>query len=85
MYHSLEKQSCTSLYFNSRHQLINGATRDPSSVALYEASIDYELFNPGTGRIRKPLMFYSGPNWLSKKYQEKLIQYVTDGGESGFL
>jgi hypothetical protein len=81
----LEKLTNTSLYFNSRHQLVKGASQDPSSLALYNASIDYELFNPDTGRIRKPLMFYSGPNWLPTNEQEQLAKYVDDGGHLVFF
>jgi beta-galactosidase len=82
---ALEKLTHTSLFFNMRHQLIKGASADPSSLAIYNAGIDYELFNPDTGRLNKPLMFYSGPNWLPVADQEKLARYVEEGGNLVFF
>jgi hypothetical protein len=53
---------------------------DPMLQALYDADIDYEMFDPEAGQIAKPLMFYAGSNWLSEKGQQHLVQYVEDGG-----
>ncbi|PIQ86735.1 MAG: hypothetical protein COV74_03615 [Candidatus Omnitrophica bacterium CG11_big_fil_rev_8_21_14_0_20_45_26] len=49
-------------------------------TALYEADVDYELFNPEISISRKPILFYSGNQWLSRKAQTNLRRYVESGG-----
>ena len=48
--------------------------------ALYEADIEHETWDPETMRFERPLMFYSGDQWLAKADQEKLLKYVENGG-----
>ena len=48
--------------------------------SLYDADIDYELFNPEISNSEKPITFYSGNQWLSRKAQENLRAYVERGG-----
>jgi beta-galactosidase len=48
--------------------------------SLYDADIDYEFFDPHTGRIDKPILFYSGNHWLCRESQENLYRYVERGG-----
>ncbi len=58
-------------------------TLPPDSLiltALYEADIDYELFDPKTGYPQKKIVFYSGNQWLSRKAHENLRAYVEHGG-----
>ncbi len=49
-------------------------------TALYEADIDYELFNPEISLADKPIVFYSGNQWLSRAAQANLRKYVEGGG-----
>ncbi len=50
-------------------------------MALYEGDVDYELVNPELGvPPAKPVLFYSGNQWLSKRAQMNLRTYVERGG-----
>lgn len=49
-------------------------------TALYESDIDYELFNPEISLSEKPIVFYSGNQWLAEKAQTNLRNYVEKGG-----
>lgn len=49
-------------------------------MALYEADVDYELFNPAVSNTKKPILFYSGNQWLSRAAQANLKKYVEEGG-----
>lgn len=58
-------------------------TLSPDSLiltALYEADIDYDLFDPKTGYPNKRIVFYSGNQWLSRKAHENLRAYIENGG-----
>ncbi len=82
---SLEKLTNTSLFFYLQHQVNKASDFDPASLALYDAGVDYELYNMETGQVRKPVLFYSGENWLPKALQEDLIHYVEEGGNLVFF
>jgi hypothetical protein len=63
--------------------LLQQASQRPGQELLtefYKADIDYDFYELGKGKIRNPLLFYCGGAWLSSKSQEKLRQYVLDGG-----
>ncbi len=49
-------------------------------VALSEADIDYDLFDPAHKIPRKKIIFYSGNQWLSRKAHQALRAYVEAGG-----
>jgi len=49
-------------------------------TAFYEADIDYELFNPEITTAKNPIVFYSGNQWLNRKAQMNLRNYVENGG-----
>jgi hypothetical protein len=53
---------------------------DPALDGLYRASIPYEFYDMRSGKIRKPLMIYSGPDWMSDKSRVRLESYVEQGG-----
>ena len=58
-------------------------TLSPDSLiltALYEADIDYDLFDPKLGPSNRKIVFYSGNQWLSRKAHENLRDYVKSGG-----
>lgn len=52
----------------------------PVLSVLYDADIDYELFNPELGCCSKPFLFYSGNQWLDAKAHWNLRKYVERGG-----
>ncbi len=49
-------------------------------TSLYDADIDYDLFDPKTGYPQKKIVFYSGNQWLSRKAHENLRTYLENGG-----
>jgi hypothetical protein len=53
--------------------------------AIYDAGVDYEFYNIKTGCVEKPVLFYSGANWLPVHLQEKLLGYVEEGGNLVFF
>jgi len=53
---------------------------DPALDGLYRASIPYEFYDMRSGKIKKPLMIYSGPDWVSDKSLRRLESYVEKGG-----
>jgi len=57
--------------------IIHDGTVLPS---LYEADIDYELYDPRIGAVRKKILFYSGNQWLDRGGQKNLAEYVRSGG-----
>ncbi|MFZ5801900.1 MAG: beta-galactosidase [Candidatus Omnitrophota bacterium] len=52
----------------------------PIMVSLYEADIDYDIFDSRTGLCDKKILFYSGNQWLEVEQQETLRKYVERGG-----
>jgi hypothetical protein len=48
--------------------------------ALYQADIDYEFFDVHEGQIEKPYLFYGGGTWLDEEAQERLVDYICNGG-----
>ncbi len=48
--------------------------------SLYEADIDYEMYDPKLGNIRKKILFYSGNQWMSRESQKNILEYVKSGG-----
>ena len=81
----LEKSTDTSAFFYLDHQIQKEAGSDSSLVALYEAGIDYEFYSVDNGQIEKPLLFYAGLDWLPTSHQEKLAEYVDQGGNLVFF
>jgi hypothetical protein len=48
--------------------------------ALYQADVDYEFFDVHTGQVTKPYLFYGGGGWLDREAQQRLVEYVQNGG-----
>jgi beta-galactosidase len=48
--------------------------------ALYDGDVDFEVYDPEIGRIAKPIMFYTGADWLPRASQERLGEYMERGG-----
>lgn len=62
-----------------------GGFSDPVLTALYQADVDYECCDLATGRIAKPLLFYSGGHWLAADSQQRLVEHVENGGNLVFF
>jgi len=78
---SLDKLTDTAVVVDPLHIAAHRSLRsDPVLDALYDADIDYETFDLGTGKVEKPLVFYTGDQSLSKADQERLAAYVEAGG-----
>jgi hypothetical protein len=82
---SLDKVTSTGAFFYLKHQMDPKAKHDPTLVSIYDAGIDYEFYNIETCHIKKPLLFYTGPNWLEAPLQELLSEYVESGGNLVFF
>ena len=67
------------------HALRDIAEDDPALDALYKASVPYEFYDFRTGEIEKPLLIYSGPDWLSTSSAKQLNKYVEKGGNLLFF
>lgn len=62
-----------------------GGFDDPLRTACYGADVDYECYDLATGSVCKPLLLYSGHDWLAETAQRRLLDYVTDGGHLVFF
>lgn len=77
----LTKLSDISVTFNPLQYAARTFLQDSSILtALYDADIDYDLFDPSMGYPQKKIVFYSGNQWLSRKAHENLRAYVENGG-----
>lgn len=78
---SLEKLSNVSVTFNrTQYAGKTFSSSCPILHALYSGDIDYEFFDPQSQKLKKPILFYSGNQWLDRKSQENLLAYVKEGG-----
>jgi beta-galactosidase len=86
LYHKMEpyrltKMTDVAVTFNPTQYAARTLPSDNKILtALYDADIDYDLFNPATGAINKKIVFYSGNQWLSRRAHENLLSYVEAGG-----
>jgi len=77
----LVKMTETSVSFSVlQHSTETINIEDPVLKSFYESDIDYEFFDTQTGKISKKILFYSGNDWLDRKSQKQLVQYVEKGG-----
>jgi len=81
---ALQRVTEVSLLYHPIHQLFSSILDDRLLSTIYRAGIDYEFYNLETGRIAKPVLFYTGPRWLSAADQRKLLDYVEQGGDLVF-
>ena len=78
----LKRITNTAATFELMHHAIRDLSDDDAALnGLYRASIPYEFYDLRTGDIEKPLVIYSGPDWLSTSSAEKLKSYVEEGGD----
>jgi len=78
---SLEKQTSVAVTFNPLQYAARTVTQKGSVVqTLYEADIDYVLFDPKRNSCDKKILFYSGNQWMEASAQKKLLDYVRGGG-----
>ncbi|MBI4971060.1 MAG: beta-galactosidase [Candidatus Omnitrophica bacterium] len=77
----LKKLTNVSVTFNRMQYASKTFLSDcPVLHSLYKADVDYEFFDSFSGNIKKPILFYSGNQWLDRASQECLRKYVRDGG-----
>lgn len=81
----LSRVTPLSALFDPKYQMFAEAQDDPILSALYQAGIDYEFYRPDTDRVKKPILFYSAGRWLDRKVQQKLLDYVEQGGTLVFF
>jgi len=49
-------------------------------VQLYEADVDYDVYDPRLAPCKQPILFYSGNQWLETAAHKNLRKYVEEGG-----
>jgi hypothetical protein len=78
---TLQKVNEVGVTFNPLQYAARTMSGDsPIPVALYNADIDYELYDPRQADCDKKFLFYSGNQWLEEKAQRNLRRYVESGG-----
>jgi len=78
---SLEKLCEVSVTFVPLQYAARTISQEGSLLtSLYDADIDYEMFDPKLGSIRKKILFYSGNQWMSFQSQKNILDYVKAGG-----
>lgn len=82
---SLEKQVHAAVTVDPVERTARLGSGERLRRALYEADLDYDPFDVATGRLARPLLFYGGGDWLSAEGQQRLVEYVEQGGTLVFL
>lgn len=78
---TLEKLCEVSVTFTPLQYAARTIAQEGSILSsLYEADIDYELYDPKLGQTPKKILFYSGNQWIDRKSQQNLLHYVMSGG-----
>jgi len=78
---SLEKLTDVGVTFKPLQYAARTISQEGSLLSvLYEADVDYELYDPKLGDIRKKILFYSGNQWMNEGSQKNVLKYVKDGG-----
>lgn len=78
---SLKKLTEVAVTFNPIQYAVRTLAHDnPILVALYNADVDYSVYDPRTGVPRAKVVFYSGNQWLERPAQANLRRYVEQGG-----
>jgi hypothetical protein len=79
----LEKLTDTAMTFDMQQFLARNQDKPDSEKVwnvLYQGDIDFELYDLMQNKINKPLLFYAGQQWLSRKSQQNLVAFVKQGG-----
>ncbi len=78
---ALKKLSDVAVTFNPIQYAARTLTHNsPILVALYNADVDYQMYDPRMGISTAKVVFYSGNQWLDRKAHENLRRYVEEGG-----
>jgi hypothetical protein len=78
---TLEKINSVAVTFNPlQHAARSLSHNSPILQALYDSDVDYDLYNPRTGKCDFNYLFYSGNQWLEESSQQNLRQFVEEGG-----
>ena len=78
------KQTNTALTYNPQ-QRASVRPAQPLFQAFYDAGVDYAFFDTVNGECTQKVLFYAGAHWLARDVQEKLKNYVLQGGNLVFL
>lgn len=85
----LEKLTDTAVSYSALYRASSLSDPDhPTLVSLYDADIDYEFFDTGDSshkQSNKPILFYYGGERLDKVGQQRLVDYVENGGNLIFF
>ncbi len=79
-----EKQTNTALTYNPQ-QRASVRPAQPLFQAFYDAGVDYAFFDTVRGDCKQNVLFYAGAYWMARDVQEKLKNYVLEGGNLVFL
>ncbi len=79
-----EKQTNTALTYNPQ-QRASVRPAQPLFQAFYDAGVDYAFFDTVRGECKQKVLFYAGAHWMARDVQEKLKNYVLQGGNLVFL
>ncbi|MFZ5518214.1 MAG: beta-galactosidase [Candidatus Zhuqueibacterota bacterium] len=53
--------------------------------AVYKSGISFRSYDIMKGDETTELLFYCGPEWMSQERQERLVRFVTEGGNAVFF
>ena len=78
---SLKKLCDVGVTFNPIQYAVRTLTHNsPILVSLYQADVDYHLYDPREPIPPTKVLFYSGNQWLDEQTQLNLRRYVEEGG-----
>jgi len=69
----------TSVSFDNLQQSA-GIPNQDLLTSLYQADIDYDYYELKDSETKYPLLFYGGGKWLSENSQQRLKEYIFEGG-----
>ena len=63
-----------------QHAARTATHNSPILIQLYDADVDYDLYDPRLPPPHQPILFYSGNQWLETQGHKNLRKYVENGG-----
>jgi hypothetical protein len=85
LYHHFDPTSAhrlvsTAITFDSLQRAATPESGRDLLAAFYQSDIDYDFYDLKTGENKPEMLFYGGGSWLSAESQERLNQYILEGG-----
>ncbi len=59
--------------------------KNSAAKSVYDSGISFQSYDILKGDATTRLLFYAGPEWLSRERQKKLIQFLENGGTAVFF